>query len=73
MELPSRNEVLQSQGHVAESSPTQAWWLQDHFWEDGTRMTNTASLCQKFGGLKSRLFSMTNLHWKTGAHHHEVT
>ena len=31
---------------------------------DGTRMTNTASLCQKLGGLKSRLFSMTNLHWK---------
>ena len=30
---------------------------------DGTRMTNTASLCQKLGGL-SRLFSMTNLHWK---------
>ena len=26
---------------------------------------NTASLCQKFVGLKSRLFSMTNLQWKT--------
>ena len=34
------------------------------FWKDGTRTTNTASLCQKLGGLKSRLFSMTNLHWK---------
>ena len=30
---------------------------------DGTMMTNTARLCQKLGG-QSRLFSMTNLHWK---------
>ena len=28
-------------------------------------MTNTASLCQRLGGLKKRLFSVTNLHWKT--------
>ena len=34
------------------------------FWNDGTRTTNTASLCQKLGGLTSRLFGMTNLHWK---------
>ena len=34
-------------------------------WEDGASLTNTASLCQKLGGLRSRLFSMTNLHWKT--------
>ena len=52
--------VPRSQGDVAESSPTQAWWVQNHL---GTRIT--ASLFQKLGGLKSRLlFSMTNLHWK---------
>ena len=34
------------------------------FWKDGTKMTNTAILCQKLGGLTSRLFSMKNLHWK---------
>ena len=35
------------------------------FWKDGTTMINTARLCQKMGGLKSRLlFSMTKLHWK---------
>ena len=33
--------------------------------KDGTRMTNTASICQMLGGLRCRLFSMTNLHWKT--------
>ena len=27
-------------------------------------MTKIASLCQKLGGLKNKLFSMTNLHWK---------
>ena len=56
--------VLQSQRHVAESSSTQAWWVQNHFWKDGTSMTNTASLCQILGWLKSRLFSVTNLHLK---------
>ena len=35
------------------------------FWKDGTRMTHAASLCQILGGLRSRLFRMTNLHWKT--------
>ena len=34
-------------------------------WKDGTRMTNTASLCHFLGGLKSKLFRMTNMHWKT--------
>ena len=33
--------------------------------KDGTRMTNTASLCQMLGVLRCRLFSLTNLHWKT--------
>ena len=28
-------------------------------WKDDTTMRNTASLCQKFGGLKSRFFSVT--------------
>ena len=28
-------------------------------------MTNTASLCEKLGGLKNKSFSMTNMHWKT--------
>ena len=50
--------VQQSQGDAAESSPTQAWWLQNHF----GKMTRTASLCQILGGLRSRLFSMTKLH-----------
>ena len=35
------------------------------FWKDGTMMTITASLCQTLGGLRSKLFRMTNLHWKT--------
>ena len=35
------------------------------FWKDGTMMVNTASLCQMLGGLRSKIFSMTNLHWKT--------
>ena len=34
------------------------------FWTGGTMMTNSARLCQKLGGLKSRLCSMMNLHWK---------
>ena len=33
-------------------------------WKDGTAMTNTASLCQKMGGLKYKSINMTNLHWK---------
>ena len=34
------------------------------FWKDGTMMTNTASLCQISGGLRSRSNNMTQLHWK---------
>ena len=35
------------------------------FWKDGTRMTISASVCQILSGLRSRLFSVMNLHWKT--------
>ena len=34
-------------------------------WKDGTRMSNTANLCQKLGGLKSTSSSTTIVHWKT--------
>ena len=37
----------------------------DIFWSDGTMMTNTASLCQKLGGLRSRSFNMMKSHWKS--------
>ena len=57
--------VLQSHGDVAESSPSPSMVVTKPFWKDGTRMTITASLCQILGGLRSRLFSMTNLHWTT--------
>ena len=56
--------LLQSQGDVAESSPTQTWWVQNHIGKMAQWWQMTASLCQKLGGLENRLFSMTNLHWK---------
>ena len=34
------------------------------FWKDDTTTTKIASLCEIFGGWKSRLFSMTNFYWK---------
>ena len=57
--------LLQSQGDAAESSPTQTMVGTKTSWKDGTTMINSASLCQKLGGLKSRLFRMTILQWKT--------
>ena len=47
-----QRKYFQSQGHVAEKL-------------DDRRTTTVASLCQKLGGLKNKLFSMTNLHRKT--------
>ena len=54
--------VLLSQGDVAESSPTQAWWVQNNFGKmaQGWQLPKS---CQILGGLRSRLFSMTILHW----------
>ena len=32
--------------------------------KDGTRMTNTASLCQMLSGLRNRSFNMMQSHWE---------
>ena len=60
MELPNGNECTTKPRRCCRKPA-----VTKPFWEDGTRMTNTASLCQMLGGLVNRLFSMTNLHWMT--------
>ena len=63
MELPNGNEcAAKPRRCCGKLDPSMAGTKP--FWKDGTRTTHTASLCQKLGGLKSRFFSMTNLHWK---------
>ena len=55
--------VLQSQGHVTESSPTQAWRYKSILekWHNNDKYRESLS---KMGGVKNKLFSMTKLHWK---------
>ena len=65
MELPNGNECNKKPRRCCRKLANPSMVDTKPFWKDGTRMTITASLCQKLGGLRSRLFSMTNLHWKT--------
>ena len=64
MELPNGNECTTKPRRSCRKLANPSMVVTKPFWKDGTRMTNTA-FCQILGGLRSRLFSMTNLHWKT--------
>ena len=59
MELPSGNECTAKPRRCCRKLANPSMVGTKPFWIDGTTMANTASLCQKLGGLKS-----TNLHWK---------
>ena len=65
MELPNGNECTTKPRRCCRKLANPIMVGTKPFWKDATRTTNTASLCQKLSGLKSRLFNMTNLHWKT--------
>ena len=64
MELPNGNECTTKPRRCCRTLANPSMVGTKPFWKDGTRITNTTSPWQTLGGLKSRLFSMTNLHWK---------
>ena len=64
MDLPNGNECTTKPRRCCKKLANPSMVDTKPFWKDGTTMTNTASLCQKLGGLKSRSFSLANLHWK---------
>ena len=59
MELPIGSECTTRPRRCCRKLANPSTVVTKTFWKDGTSTTNTASLCQKLGGL-----SMTNLHWK---------
>ena len=64
-ELPSGNECTTRPRRCCMKLANPSMVVPKPFGKDGTRMTDTANLCQILGGLRSRLFRKTNLHWRT--------
>ena len=65
MELPNSNECTTKSKRCCRKLANPSMVVTKSFWKDGTRMTITAIVCQILSGLRSKLFSMMNLHWKT--------
>ena len=65
MELPNGNECATKPSSRCRKLANPSMVGTKPSWKDGTTRTNTASLCQKLGGLENNLFSMTHLHWNT--------
>ena len=65
MKLPNGNELYHKAKEMLQKARQPKHGVTKLFWKYGPRTINIASLCQILSWLKSRLFSMTNLHWKT--------